>query len=63
MDWGIVLSVLVAMALFAAAAAVLATMVIGLFIWRIKSRVHKHDGPAAEFPCCAQIKSTLAAQK
>ena len=58
MDWGIVASVLVALALFAAAVAVLASIMIGLFVWRVKSRMQKKGDAAFHFPACCQVKPT-----
>ena len=57
MDWGIVASVLVALALFLAAAILLAGMMISLMVWRFKSRVRAGGKKGFEFPCCAQMKS------
>ena len=58
MDWGIVASVLVALALFTAAVVVLASIMIGLFVWRMKSHMHKKGNAAFHFPDCCQMKPT-----
>ncbi len=63
MDWGIVTSVLVALALFFAAASLLAGVMISLMVWRIKSRVWAGGKKGFEFPFCAQMKSSLQSQK
>ena len=62
MDWGIVASVLVALALFAAAIVILASMMIGLFIWRIKKHAGSQDGKGFKFPACPMMKPAQNAQ-
>jgi len=57
MDWGIVVSVMVAMALFTVAAGILILMVIGLFVWRIKKHAGSQGGGAFKFPGCPLTKS------
>ena len=57
MDWGIVVSVMVAMALFTVAAGVLILMVIGLFIWRMKKHAGSQVGSGFKFPGCPLTKS------
>ena len=44
MDWGIVGSVMVAMALFAVAVGILVLMMIGLFVWRMKKHAGSQGG-------------------
>jgi len=58
MDWGIVVSVMVAMALFAVAVVLLASVVIGLFVWRMKQRASSQGGGGFKFPVCPLTKST-----
>ena len=62
MDWGIVASVLVALALFAAAVVILASLMIGLFIWRMKTKMRKTGNAAFHFPDCCMTKSAQNAQ-
>ena len=63
MDWGIVVSVLVALALFFAAAILLAGIMISLMVWRFKSRVRVGGNKGFEFPCCSQMKSSLQSER
>jgi hypothetical protein len=63
MDWGIVASVLVAMALFFVAAALLAFAAMSLLIRRIKSKARPGAFKTSELPCCEQIKNALTAQR
>ncbi len=58
MDWGIVASVLVALALFTATVAVLASIMIGLFVGRLKKRAGSQGGEGFKFPGCPLTKST-----
>ncbi|MDD5397519.1 MAG: hypothetical protein PHU70_00430 [Dehalococcoidia bacterium] len=58
MDWGIVVSVLVAMAIFLAATIVLVLMMVGLFAWRIKKHMRKQGSMAFKLPDCCLMKST-----
>jgi hypothetical protein len=58
MDWGIVGSVMVAMALFGVAVVILASAVIGLFVWRMKKHAGSKDGSGFKFPGCPLTKST-----
>ena len=58
MDWGIVASVLVALTLFVAAIAILALMMAGLFMWRIKKHARKQGNSTFKFPCCPIMKTT-----
>jgi hypothetical protein len=58
MDWGIVGSVMVAMALFAVVVVLLASMVIGLFVWRMKKHAGNQGGGGFKFPGCPLMKST-----
>ena len=58
MDWGIVGSVMVAMALFAVAFVLLASVVIGLFVWRMKKHAGSQGGGGFKFPGCPLMKST-----
>jgi hypothetical protein len=57
MDWGIVISVMVALVLFTVAAGILVLTMIGLFVWRMK-RAASHGGPGFKFPGCPLTKST-----
>ena len=57
MDWGIVVSVMVAMALFTVAAGILILMVIGLFVLRIKKHAGSKGGQGFKFPGCPLMKS------
>jgi hypothetical protein len=61
MDWGIVASVLVALALFAAAVGILVLMMIGLFVWRMKTKMRKPGNTSFHFPDCC-MKSAQNAQ-
>ena len=58
MDWGIVVSVIVAMALFAVAAGILILTMIGLFVWRMKRHAGRQGGGGFKFPGCPLMKST-----
>jgi hypothetical protein len=58
MDWGIVASVLVALALFAAGVIILASMMIGLFMWRMKTKMRKPGNAPFHFPDCCHMKPT-----
>jgi hypothetical protein len=62
MDWGIVASVLVALALFAAAMVILVLMMIGLFAWRMKKHAGSQGGKGLKFPGCPLTKSAQSAQ-
>jgi hypothetical protein len=62
MDWGIVASVLVALALFAAAVVILASTMIGLFIWRMKKHAGSQGDKGFKFPGCPMMKSAQNAQ-
>jgi hypothetical protein len=57
MDWGIVVSVMVAMALFTVTAGILILMVIGLFVWRIKKHAGSQGDRGFKFPGCPLMKS------
>ena len=57
MDWGIVVSVMVAMALFTVAAGILIFTMIGLFMWRMKRRAGSQSGGGFKFPGCPLTKS------
>ena len=57
MDWGIVGSVMVAMALFAVAVVLLASVVIGLFVWRMKKQAGSKGGSGFKFSGCPLTKS------
>jgi hypothetical protein len=57
MDWGIVVSVMVAMALFTVAAGILILSIIGLFVWRIKRQAGSKSGSGFKFPGCPLMKS------
>jgi hypothetical protein len=61
MDWGIVVSVLVALTLFVAGAGILVLTSVGLLIWRIKRKAHSGDAPF-KFPGCPLTKSAQNAQ-
>ena len=56
MDWGIVVSVMVAMALFAVTTGILIFTMIGLFVWLLKKRAGK-GGQGFKFPGCPLMKS------
>jgi hypothetical protein len=58
MDWGIVGSVMVAMALFAVAVVLLASVVIGLLVWRMKKHAGNKDSGGFKFTGCPLTKST-----
>jgi hypothetical protein len=58
MDWGIVGSVMVAMALFTVAVVILASAVIGLVVWRMKKHAGNKDGGGFKFPGCPWTKAT-----
>jgi hypothetical protein len=58
MDWGIVGSVMVAMALFAVAVVLLASVVIGLFVRRMKKFAGSQGSGSFKFPGCPLMKST-----
>ncbi len=63
MDWGIVVSVMVAMALFTVTVGILILMVTGLFVWRMKRHARSAGGTAFKLPdCCEMIKSARSAQ-
>jgi hypothetical protein len=62
MDWGIVVSTLVALALFLAAIITLVLMMIGLFVWRLNKHTRKQGNASFKFPNCPLTKSTQAAQ-
>jgi hypothetical protein len=62
MDWGIVVSVMVAMALFAVAIVILASVVIGLFVWSMKKHAGSKGGSGFKFPGCPLMKSTQNTQ-
>jgi hypothetical protein len=57
MDWGIVGSVMVAMALFAAAVVILVLMMIGILVWRIKKHAGIQGSRGFKFPGCPLMKS------
>jgi hypothetical protein len=57
MDWGIVASVLVALALFAVAVGILVLMMIGLFVWLMKKKASSQGGKGFKFPGCPMMKS------
>jgi uncharacterized membrane protein len=61
MDWGIVLSVLVALTLFVAGAITLTLTIIGLFVWRMKRHARKHGNAPFKFPGCPMMKSAHSA--
>lgn len=56
MDWGIVGSVMVAMALFTVAFVILASMVIGLFVWRMKKHAGNKGSGGFKFTGCPLTK-------
>jgi len=62
MDWGIVVSVMVAMALFTVAAGILMLTVIGLFVWRMKRHAGSQGGKGFKFPGCPLTKSAQNTQ-
>jgi heme/copper-type cytochrome/quinol oxidase subunit 2 len=62
MDWGIVVSVMVAMALFMVAVGILVLMVIGLFVWRMKKHAGSQGGRGFKFPGCPLMKSAQNTQ-
>ena len=57
MDWGIVVSIMVAMALFTVTAGILMLTVIGLFVWRMKKQAGSKGGNGFKFPGCPLTKS------
>jgi len=57
MDWGIVGSVMVAMALFTVAAGILIITMIGLFVWRMKKHAGSQGGGGFKFAGCPLTKS------
>jgi hypothetical protein len=57
MDWGIVASVMVALALFVAAIVIIVLMGIGLVVWLVKKRASSQGG-GFKFPGCPLMKST-----
>ena len=61
MDWGIVASVMVAMALFVAGAITLAFMIIGFFLWRMKKHARKQGNAPFKLPGCPLMKSAHSA--
>jgi len=62
MDWGIVVSVMLAMALFTVAVGILVLMVIGLFVWRMKKHAGSQGGRGFKFPGCPLMKSAQNTQ-
>jgi hypothetical protein len=62
MDWGIVVSVLVAMALFTVATGILILTTIGLFVWRMKRHAGSKGGSGFKFPVCPLMKSAQNTQ-
>jgi len=58
MDWGIIGSVMVAMALFAVAVGLLASIAIGLFVRSMKKRAGSQGGEGFKFPGCPLTKPT-----
>jgi hypothetical protein len=62
MDWGIVGSVMVAMALFTVAAGILILTVIGLFVWRMKKHAGRQGGGGFKFAGCPLTKSAQNTQ-
>jgi hypothetical protein len=58
MDWGIVVSVMVALLLFTVSAGILVLTMIGLFVWRMKKRAGSQGGGGFNFPGCPMMKST-----
>jgi hypothetical protein len=62
MDWGIVVSVMVAMALFTVTAGILILMVIGLFVWRMRKHAGSQGGGGFKFPGCPLTKSAQNTQ-
>ena len=62
MDWGIVGSVMVAIALFAVAVVLLASVVIGLFVWRIIKHAGIQGSGGFKFPGCPLMKSAQNTQ-
>jgi hypothetical protein len=62
MDWGIVGSVMIAMALFVVAFVILASVVIGLFVWSTKKRAGSQGGRGFKVPDCPLTKSAQNAQ-
>jgi hypothetical protein len=57
MDWGIVGSVMVAMALFTMATGILIFTMIGLFVWLMKRRAGNQGGRGFKFQGCPLTKS------
>jgi hypothetical protein len=57
MDWGIVASVMVALALFTAAIVIIMLMGISLFVWLVKKHASSQGG-GFTFPGCPLMKST-----
>jgi hypothetical protein len=57
MDWGIVVSVMVAMMLLAVAAGIVILAVIGLFVWRMKKHAGNQGLGGFKFPDCPLTKS------
>ena len=62
MDWGIVVSVMVAMAFFTVAVGILILTMIGLFMWRMKRHADSQGSGGFKFPGCPLTKSTQNAQ-
>jgi hypothetical protein len=62
MDWVIVGSVMVAMALFAVAVVILASVVIGLFVRSMKKRAGDQGGGGFKVPDCPLTKSAQNTQ-
>jgi hypothetical protein len=57
MDWGIVASVLVALALFTAAVGIMVLTMIGLFVWLMKKKASSQGDKGFKFPACPMTKS------
>jgi hypothetical protein len=62
MDWGIVASVMVAIALFTVATGTLILTMIGLFVWRMKRQAGSKGGSGFQFPVCPLTKSAQNTQ-
>ena len=62
MDWGIVVSVMVAMALFTVAVGIMIFTMIGLFVWRMKRNAGSKGGGGFKFPGCPLMKSAQNTQ-
>jgi hypothetical protein len=61
MDWEIVGAVMVALALFTVAAVILASTVIGLFVWSLKRQAGSQGGSGFKVPGCPLTKPGQAA--